>query len=47
VQVVVGGHVQRDARPVLDRLVDEEPAILLEGPRGSGKWVIHFTARLA
>lgn len=31
------GQVQRWADPFVDRLLDEEPAILLEGPRGSGK----------
>ncbi len=30
-------HVERWADPFIDRLLDEEPAILLEGPRGSGK----------
>lgn len=30
-------HVQRWAEPFVDELLDEEPAILLEGPRGSGK----------
>lgn len=30
-------HVERWADPFIDRLIDEEPAILLEGPRGSGK----------
>jgi len=30
-------HVERWAEPFVDRLLDEEPAILLEGPRGSGK----------
>ena len=30
-------HVERWAGPFIDRLLDEEPAILLEGPRGSGK----------
>ena len=30
-------HVERWADPFVDRLLDEEPAILLEGPRGSGK----------
>lgn len=33
----IRGHVNRDALPVLDYLHQEEPAILLEGPRGSGK----------
>lgn len=33
----IRGHVGRDALLVLDRLLEEEPAILLEGPRGSGK----------
>jgi uncharacterized protein len=37
VDVVVRGHVERDAGPVLRRLVEEEPAVLIEGPRGSGK----------
>ena len=31
------GHVQRWADAFVDGLLDEEPAILLEGPRGSGK----------
>ena len=31
------GHVDRWANAFVDRLLDEEPAILLEGPRGSGK----------
>lgn len=31
------GHVERWADAFVDRLLDEEPAILLEGPRGSGK----------
>ena len=30
-------HVERWADPYVDGLLDEEPAILLEGPRGSGK----------
>jgi uncharacterized protein len=30
-------HVERWADPFIDGLLDEEPAILLEGPRGSGK----------
>ena len=30
-------HVERWADLYIDRLLDEEPAILLEGPRGSGK----------
>jgi len=30
-------HVPRWAEPFVDDLLDEEPAILLEGPRGSGK----------
>ena len=30
-------HVDRWADPFIDSLLDEEPAILLEGPRGSGK----------
>lgn len=30
-------HVQRWAEPFVDELVDEGPAILLEGPRGFGK----------
>ena len=30
-------HVDRWADPYIDGLLDEEPAILLEGPRGSGK----------
>ena len=30
-------HVERWADPYIDGLLDEEPAILLEGPRGSGK----------
>jgi uncharacterized protein len=34
---VIRGHVSRDALPVVDHLLYEEPAILLEGPRGSGK----------
>lgn len=34
---VIRGHVSRDALPVLDHLLREEPAILLEDPRGSGK----------
>jgi hypothetical protein len=31
------GYVERWADPFINRLLDEEPAILLEGPRGSGK----------
>lgn len=31
------GHVHRWADAFVDSLLDEEPAILLEGPRGSGK----------
>ena len=31
------GQVARWAQPFVDDLLDEEPAILLEGPRGSGK----------
>lgn len=30
-------HVPRDAEVFVDALIDEEPAILIEGPRGSGK----------
>jgi predicted AAA+ superfamily ATPase len=30
-------HVERWADPFIHQLLDEEPAILLEGPRGSGK----------
>ncbi|MGD9705160.1 MAG: hypothetical protein AB7Q42_09855 [Acidimicrobiia bacterium] len=30
-------HVERWADAFIDGLLDEEPAILLEGPRGSGK----------
>lgn len=30
-------YVERDARPFLDALLMDEPAVLLEGPRGSGK----------
>lgn len=30
-------HIARWADPFVDNLLDEEPAILLEGPRGSGK----------
>lgn len=30
-------HVQRWVEPFVDDLLDEERAILLEGPRGSGK----------
>ena len=30
-------HVERWADPFIDLMLDEEPAILLEGPRGSGK----------
>ena len=30
-------HVHRWADPFIDGLLNEEPAILLEGPRGSGK----------
>ncbi len=37
---VIRGHVRRDALPVLDHLLAEEPAVLLEGPRGSGKSTI-------
>ena len=33
----IRGHVSRDALPILSHLLDEEPAIMLEGPRGSGK----------
>jgi predicted AAA+ superfamily ATPase len=35
--VLVIGHIERWAEPFIDGLLDEEPAILLEGPRGSGK----------
>ena len=31
------GYVQRWADTFVDGLLDQEPAILLEGPRGSGK----------
>jgi predicted AAA+ superfamily ATPase len=31
------GHVQRWAEAFVDGLLEEEPAVLLEGPRGSGK----------
>src|SRR5258708_19518984 len=34
---VIRGHVSRDALPVVDHLLSEHAAILLEGPRGSGK----------
>lgn len=33
-------HVPRDAETFIDMLLDEEPAILVEGPRGSGKSTI-------
>ena len=35
--ITTSEHVDRGADPFIDRLLDEEPAILLEGPRGSGK----------
>lgn len=35
--ITVAGHVHRDARPFLDELIKDEPAVLVEGPRGSGK----------
>jgi uncharacterized protein len=35
--ITARGHVERRAEPFVDGLLDEEPAILLEGPRGSGK----------
>ena len=35
--ITTSEHVDRWADPFIDRLLDEEPAILLEGPRGSGK----------
>ncbi len=34
------GHVPRDSETFIDTLLDEEPAILVEGPRGSGKSTI-------
>ncbi len=36
----ITGHVPRDAEAFIDMLLDEEPAILVEGPRGSGKSTI-------
>lgn len=38
IQIV--GHVARDSETFIDALLDEEPAILVEGPRGSGKSTI-------
>jgi len=38
--VRIVGHVPRDAETFIDTLLDEEPAILVEGPRGSGKSTI-------
>lgn len=35
--IQIGDHVPRDAEAFVDMLVDEEPALMLEGPRGSGK----------
>lgn len=35
--VAIRGHIERDAHASLERLVDEEPALLVEGSRGSGK----------
>lgn len=34
------GHVPRDSEAFIDMLLDEEPAIVVEGPRGSGKSTI-------
>jgi predicted AAA+ superfamily ATPase len=36
----IDGYVPRDAEAFIDALLDEEPAILVEGPRGSGKSTI-------
>ncbi len=36
-EIRIGRQVARDSAPVLAELLREEPAILLEGPRGSGK----------
>jgi uncharacterized protein len=36
----IDGHVLRDSEAFIDRLLAEEPAILVEGPRGSGKSTI-------
>ncbi|MGH9164723.1 MAG: AAA family ATPase, partial [Acidimicrobiales bacterium] len=36
-KVAIDGHVERDAQAFVERLLDEEAAILVEGPRGSGK----------
>ena len=36
----IDGHVPRDAEAFIDALLEEEPAILVEGPRGSGKSTI-------
>lgn len=36
------GHIPRDAETFIDMLLDEEPAILVEGPRGSGKSTILY-----
>jgi predicted AAA+ superfamily ATPase len=33
----IRGHVSRDALPIINQLLNEEPAVLLEGSRGSGK----------
>lgn len=33
----IDGHLTRDSTAFIDELLDEEPAIILEGPRGSGK----------
>lgn len=33
----IDGYVERDANGLVQQLLEEEPAILVEGPRGSGK----------
>jgi predicted AAA+ superfamily ATPase len=37
VLVSIKGHVGRDTEPILHQFLGEEPAVLVEGPRGSGK----------
>ncbi len=36
-EITIAKRVSRDCDPILRKLLTEEPAILLEGPRGSGK----------
>jgi hypothetical protein len=45
--VQLDGIVARDVAPALDDLMRDEPAILVEGPRGSGKSTVLQAAAAA